>query len=208
MLEEALIHAAATDTPIHLATRIDLNPASGIVRAASELLATDVILGWTESRTTANSFFGTLLEIILQKLNQTIVVVKFEHPFNTVKHIVIALPPNAEAEYGFRHCVAIIRRLSKQIGASVVFWANSQTLSFLEDYKRKSKTEFIFTTRQFEDWRHYSNLFTEITPNTLYGVFLGREHSVSYNPNLEAMPRHLSKTLQDTGYVVLYPGQS
>ena len=46
MLEKALKHAAASDTPIEIVTRVDLNVANGIRRAIQETMITDVIIGW------------------------------------------------------------------------------------------------------------------------------------------------------------------
>ncbi|OWY19919.1 cation:proton antiporter [Sphingobacteriales bacterium UPWRP_1] len=208
MLEKALVHAAATDTPVLLSTRVDLNPASGIVRAAKEMLVTDVILGYNENRTAANAFFGTLLDIILQKLNQTIVVVKATHPLNAVKRIVLALPPGAEAEHGFRHCLAIVRRLSQHIGASVLCLANQPTADFLEEYKRMSRADFEFSVQLVTNWQTPTATFPPITSNDLFTICLGRTHSVSYNAALDEFSRHLAKHLKNTGFIFLYPGQN
>ena len=207
MLEQALIHAAVTDTPLNLYTRVDTNAASGIVRAAKEMLVTDIILGWSDTRTAANTLFGTTLDNILSNLAQTVVVVRLHHPLNTVKRLLVAVSPNTEAENGFRHTLGITRRLAKQIGAAKHFYANAETLKALIDYKQNFRPEFDYTATQFDNWRNLPDILKQLQPNDLLVLCLGREHSVSYNPLTETQPRYLAKELNNLGFVIIYPGQ-
>ncbi|QQS29738.1 MAG: cation:proton antiporter [Sphingobacteriales bacterium] len=207
MLEQALVHAAVTDTTLNLYTRVDTNAASGIIRAAKEMLVTDIILGWSETRTAANTFFGTTLDNILSNLAQTVIVVKLHHPLNTVKRLVVVVSPNTEAENGFRHMLGIIRRLSNQIGASINLFANAHSITSLIEYKEKFRPDFDFTTTRFDDWKNYSKILDSLQPNDLLVLCMGREHSVSYNPFFVVQPRTLAKALSHSGFVIIYPGQ-
>ncbi|HRI26980.1 MAG TPA: cation:proton antiporter [Chitinophagales bacterium] len=205
MLEQAMVHAATTNTPLNLYTRVDTNPASGIVRAAKEMLVTDVILGWSENRTTANTLFGSTLDNILKNLAQTILVVKLQHALNTVNQLIIALPPNTEAENGFRHSLGIIRRLAHQLNAAKHFYANADTINALMHYKQSYRPDFEYTATEFDDWKNCHQLLPDLQPTHLFIVCLGREHSVSYNLYLEPLPRML--TTGKAGFVIIYPGQ-
>lgn len=207
MLEKALVHAAVTDTPLNLYTRVDTNAASGIVRAAKEMLVTDIILGWSDTRTAANTLFGTTLDNILSNLAQTVVVVRLHQPLNTVKRLLVAVSPNTEAENGFRHTLGITRRLANQIGAVKHFYANADTLKALIDYKQNFRPEFEYTATQFDNWRNLPDILKQLRSDDLLVLCLGREHSVSYNPLLETQPRYLAKALDHTGFVIIYPGQ-
>src|SRR5690606_34645185 len=65
MLEKAIVHASATESDVQIITKVDLNIASGIIRAIKELMITEVVIGWNEKLRTTDRFFGTTLNNIL-----------------------------------------------------------------------------------------------------------------------------------------------
>lgn len=66
VLEQAMHHAAATDSAAEMAIRVDLNPARGIVKAVKELSISDVVLGWNPEVTPSARIFGSVLDHVLE----------------------------------------------------------------------------------------------------------------------------------------------
>lgn len=96
---------ASADVPLRQITRYDLNIASGIIHTAKEYEVTDVIIGLHRKVNIVDSFFGMLAENLLKGLHREVMIAKFLIPINTIRRIIIAVPPKAEYEAGFQKWV-------------------------------------------------------------------------------------------------------
>lgn len=102
-LEKAAMITASADVPLRQITRYDLNIASGIIHTAKEYEVTDVIIGLHRKVNIVDSFFGMLAENLLKGLHREVMIAKFLIPINTIRRIIIAVPPKAEYEAGFQN---------------------------------------------------------------------------------------------------------
>lgn len=205
LLEKAAKHASATESKTHVITRIDLNAASGILRAAKEFMITDVVIGWHGKAKTTDRIFGTTLDDLLRNSEQMILVTKILHPLNTVKRVVAAVPPNAEKEVGFKRWLRKVKRLSKQTGAPLLFLCTKESQKFIEpvisELKPKMKADF----QLFSQWKKLEALSQKITPDDLLIVISARQGSISYHPHLDHVPRQLGKIFNNISFVIIYP---
>ena len=104
-LEKAAMITASADVPLRQITRYDLNIASGIIHTAKEYEVTDVIIGLHRKVNIVDSFFGMLAENLLKGLHREVMIAKFLIPINTIRRIIIAVPPKAEYEAGLQKWV-------------------------------------------------------------------------------------------------------
>ena len=115
-LEKAAMITASADVPLRQITRYDLNIASGIIHTAKEYEATDVIIGLHRKVNIVDSFFGMLAENLLKGLHREVMIAKFLIPINTIRRIIIAVPPKAEYEAGFQKWVEHFCRMGGTLG--------------------------------------------------------------------------------------------
>ena len=99
-LERAAMIAASADVPLSQVSRYDLNIASGIIHTAKEYEVTDVVIGLHRKVNIVDSFFGNLADSLLKGLHREVMIAKFLMPVNTLRRIIIAVPPKAEYEAG------------------------------------------------------------------------------------------------------------
>lgn len=207
MLEKAVIHASATDSKTQVITRVDLNTASGILRAAKELLITDIVLGWHGKTKATDRIFGTTLDDILRNSEQMVLVTRIIHPLNTLKRVVVAVPPNAEKEISFKRWVRKVKRLSKQTGSSLLFLCTRESevviRPLVEELKPRMKSEF----QLFTNWKKLEGLSKRITPDDLLVIISARQGSVSYHSYLDKVPRQLGKFFTNFSFIIIYPQQ-
>ena len=97
-LERAAMIAASADVSLTQISRYDLNIASGIIHTAKEYEVTDVIIGLHRKVNIVDSFFGNLADSLLKGLHREVMIAKFLMPVNTLRRIIIAVPPKAEYE--------------------------------------------------------------------------------------------------------------
>ena len=208
MLEKAIVHASATENDVQIITKVDLNIASGIIRAIKELMITEVVIGWNEKLRTTDRFFGTTLNNILHHTDQLTIVCKLRSPLNTVKRLVVLLPTNAYLEPGFQQWVHKIKLLSKQTGTDVVFYGSTPSLGKLKEIMAKTKPEVAASFKEFTEWDDFLILSRDITPDDLFVIISARKGTVSYQPSMDNLPFKVSKYFNDNSFIVLYPDQN
>lgn len=212
MMEAAIIHAAATESHIKAITRVDLNVADGITRAAKELMISDVILGWTDKTSTTDrlfgSIFGTTLDNVLRSVWETIYVCDFHHPMNTAKKLVLALPRNTEYEKGFLHYLQKMLMLAKQIGARPQIYCQEKTKAAVEAFIQYAKISMEVTFKPFADLENFQAFSREVSRDDLVAVVSARKGTLSYSPYMDHIPARLSRYFRDNNIILIFPEQT
>ncbi|SHK80497.1 transporter, CPA2 family [Chitinophaga jiangningensis] len=211
MMEKAIIHAAATESQLQVVTRIDLNISDGISRAATELMVSDVILGWTDKTSATDrflgSFFGSTLDNVLQSVWETVYVCRFLYPLSTTKKMVLALPKNAEYEQGFLHYLQKMLMLGKQAGAKLVVFCANSTQTIIEGYIVQSKMSIDVQFRVYDGTEDFLAISREVSRNDLVAVVTARKGTLSYSAYMENIPGKIERHFRDNNVILLYPEQ-
>lgn len=206
-LERTAMVAAAADVPVKTISRYDINIASGIIHTVKEFNVTNVIIGLHRKANLMDSFLGSMTENLLKGTHRQIMIGKFLIPVNTLRRIIVAVPPKAEYETGFFKWIAHLCRMGAQLNCRVHFFATTKTLSLIDQVikKKYSNTPTEFT--ELEEWEdllmltgyvHYDHLFTVITSRPGY---------ISYAPSFEKLPSLLNKYFANNSLLVVYPEQ-
>ena len=206
-LEKAAMIAAAADVPVNMVSRYDLNIASGIIHTIKEYEATDVVIGLHRKANIVDSFFGNLAESLLKGTHREVMIAKFLMPVNTLRRIIIAVPPKAEFETGFSKWVEHFCRMGSILGCRVHFFANERTLMRLQQLVKK---KFSGTPTEFsmlEEWGDLLLLTGQVNYDHLFVVISARRGSISYDPSFERLPAQLSKYFSNNSLIILYPDQ-
>jgi Kef-type K+ transport system membrane component KefB/nucleotide-binding universal stress UspA family protein len=83
---------ADPDAAIELARRIDTTPAHGILRAAIELEASLIVMGWRGHPSMRQSIFGSLLDEVVWKADVPVLVGRITTPINAIQRVILAIP--------------------------------------------------------------------------------------------------------------------
>ena len=207
MLQEAITHASATDNDVQLVSKIDVNVSSGILRAIKELMITEVILGWNAKITARDRIFGSVLDNLLDNTDEMILVCKLIQPLNTTGRLVVIVPTNAELERGFLRWVRAVKLLSHQLGAPLVFRARRRTLNNLKKAVKASKPTVDATYQSYTSLNEIANMKSELEKDDMVVVISARKRTVSYNSNMDYVPRVLSRDYKENSFIVIYPEQ-
>ena len=134
-------------------------------------------------------------------------IAKFLMPVNTLRRIIIAVPPKAEFETGFSKWVEHFCRMGSILGCRVHFFANERTLMRLQQLVKK---KFSGTPTEFsmlEEWGDLLLLTGQVNYDHLFVVISARRGSISYDPSFERLPAQLSKYFSNNSLIILYPDQ-
>ncbi len=207
MLQEAIIHASATDSDVQLVSKIDMNIASGILRAIKELMITEVIIGWNAKITTRDRVFGTVLDSLLHNTEQMILVCKIIHPVNTTGRLIVIVPLNADLERGYLRWLRSLRLLSVQLGAKILFMGRKRTLNKIKQTLKESKPAVEASYEYLANLSEIGTMKTELLKDDMIIVVSARKGTVSYNNDLDNVPRILSRNYKDNSFIIVYPEQ-
>ncbi|MBI2968651.1 MAG: cation:proton antiporter [Bacteroidetes bacterium] len=213
MLERAAMHASATDSNVHIITRVDLNFASGVLRTIKELSVTDVVLNWDENIKPAETIFntswifGTALDNLLHNSRQMIIIARLIQPVNTFRRIAVVTPPNCEAEPGFYMWMVRIKRLARQTGLPVLFYSDYKSAEVFKKLPDEIMVSGNVDYKYFRQWDDFQILKSETDINDLLIVITARKGRVSYTGALDGVPSKLQKNFQSYSFMLVYPEQ-
>lgn len=207
LLEKAQKSAAALDTPLRAISRYDINIANGIVNSIKENLVTDVVLGMHQKSSFADTYFGQLLENVIERTQSNVFIYKAVQPINTIKKLVVVMPEMVEYEPGFAKAVKRLHLLSKELSAEIVVYANPATLDRIKIVMKGLDHNFPLKYHALDDWEDVLIISRDLLIDDLLVVLSARKHTISYNKLFEKIPRQLSKYFQNNSILLLYPEQ-
>ncbi|CAN5282148.1 cation:proton antiporter [soil metagenome] len=205
IIEGAVKHGAASENSIRLVSRIDQDISKGILRCIREMLITEIIVGWDGKVNSNGKAYGHVLDTLLEETSQMIWVSKIINPVNTIKKIVLAIPPLAEEEEGFEHWISKIKNFSKEIGAEIHVYSNRETEEKINEVIENSKPAVDCLYFTFEDWDDFLVLSRELEPDDLFIIISARHNMKSYRNNLDKIPGQLSRYFSENNYIIVFP---
>lgn len=206
-LERAAKITASAGVELKCISRYDLNIAAGIIHTAKEHGATDVIIGLHWKVNIVDSFFGMLTESLLKGLHREVMVARFLIPINTLRRIIVAVPPKAEYEAGFQKWVDHFCRMGTTLGCRVHFFANEQTGSLLQALVKKKHSDTLTEFSRLDEWEDLLLLTGQVNYDHLLVVISARRGSISYDSSFEKLPGQLGRYFTNNSLIVLYPDQ-
>ncbi len=206
-LERAAQIAASTSVRLKTVSRFDLNITTGILHTAKEYEATNIIIGLHCKMSIVDSFFGNLTENLLKDTYLQVMVARFLIPVNTLRRIIVAVPPKAEFEHGFMKWITHMCRMSSQLGCRVHFYAHPQTLGYIRGYIQKKHKDTRVAYSELEDWDDLLLLTGQVNYDHLLVIISARRGSISYDSAFERLPMQISKYFNNNSIMLLYPEQ-
>lgn len=206
-LERAAQIAAATSVNLKTVTRFDLNITTGILHTAKECEATNIIIGLHYKSSIVDSFYGKLTENLLKATYLQVMVARFLIPVNTLRRIIVAVPPKSEFEHGFMKWITHLCRMGGQLGCRVHFYAHQQTLGYIRGYILKMHKDTRAAYSELDDWDDLLLLTGQVNYDHLLVIVSARRGSISYDSSFERLPMQISKYFNNNSIMLLYPEQ-
>ena len=206
IIEKAVKHAAATENILIPITRFDVNITNGIIYTIKEHNITDILIGLHHD-SKQQDFFGLTAENIFKRVADTVYIYKPSQPFNTLKRMVVAVPPKAELEPGFLHWFLKLVTLAKEAGMPIVFYANDKTNYELEKAHQNLASSAKIQLNNFSNWDDFLIFASQLKNNDLFVIITSRKDHISFIDQLEKLPYYLSNYFNNNSFIILYPKQ-
>lgn len=202
VIEGVAEQISSGDKKVEVLKKVDLSIVDGIVRTAKAYNISDILMSY-KSHPGTGIIFGDVAGNLLNKSKQSIIISKILQPLNTFKRIVVVLTPNAELENGFLRSAVKINILMKQLGQNSIVYATEPTLNtftkIIGDKKRGFyKYVLLDTTEEIDE-------LNKPKEDDLFLFLNARKQTLSYDFQVDEMPRKLNKNSEFTSFIVFYP---
>lgn len=155
----------------------------------------------------AQSSDWTDVQRTVEHVSKSVLVYHECQPLNTINRLLVAVPRYAEKERDFITCFGFIRRLSGEIGAKVIFYANPDTQVALRALCRRPNKTLRAAFRELDDWEDVLLIAKDMREDDMPVLLSSRKATASYNPLFEQIPQLLQQFFVDNNYMVVYPEQ-
>jgi Kef-type K+ transport system membrane component KefB/mannitol/fructose-specific phosphotransferase system IIA component (Ntr-type) len=206
MLGHAVIHATAANIPVLPVTRVDLNIASGIVRATKELRISAIVIGWNGQVSTQQRIFGSVLDKILTDTHQLLFVCKLERPINTNNRVIVIVPPFTEREVGFAAALRALKLLATQLGAPLTVFTLHDNAKRIAEVNRTIKPDYDIKFETAPNWNDLMVMVrSRLNSEDMCVLFNVKEDSIGWQPSLNKLPRAFAELRPDMNLITVYP---
>lgn len=203
VIEGVAEQISSGDKKVEVLKKVDLSIVDGIVRTAKAYNISDILISYKANQNPSNIIFGNVAANLLAKAKQAIVISKLLQPLNTFKRIVVILSPNAELENGFIRQALKINALVKQLGSNALIYGSQETLDHFTQINGDRKKAFYdyMPVTSFEQFETINTIETD----DLFVFLNARTQTLSYNYQVDEMPKKLNKNNEFTSFIVFYP---
>lgn len=206
MLSHAVLHATAANVPAQPVTRLDLNIASGIIRATKELSISAIVIGWNGQVSTQQRIFGSVLDKILSDTHQLLFVCKLERPINTNNRVILIIPPFVERELGFPAALRAIKLLSSQLDAGITVFTLHEHTKRITEINKTIKPDFDIKFETASTWNDLMVMVrSRLNSEDLCVLFNVKEDSIGWQPSLNKLPLTFAELRPDMNLLTVYP---
>ncbi len=202
ILIDASNYAAGSENITKLISRIDVNPASGIIRVEKELGISHTIMGWSERHSKSGIIFGTTLDHLLEGSSSILFVTKASLSWSIMKKIILILPENAELEISFTCIIKSIIFLASRIKVPVHISGAESQINTIKDIVTKLKINipiFDINEANIEDY-----IESNIKPFEIPIIYSGRPNSLIWSPSWEKLINKVANKKENNNFIVIY----
>lgn len=187
--------------------RFDMNIASAMANVAEEQEATDIVIGLHRRSNMVDSFFGSVIDQLLNSTKRMVIMSRSFIPVDTMARIFVVVPMKAEYETGFRLWISRVSALASNIKARITFISYKDTQDFIHSALMEEKIEVDARYEILTSYDDFILLSGNVAEDDLMIIIGARKGSISYNSDVEALPGFLARYFGNHNIMMIYPKQ-
>jgi hypothetical protein len=206
MLSHAVAYASGANVPVNPLTRVDHNFADGIIRGMAESRATTVVAGWDGLRSRRSGIVGDVLDQVLERTEQTVLVAKIQHPLSITRRVVLLLPEHIDRSRGFCDALRLIKLMTNRLGASLLAVSVATEAEAFRELVDGMKPDVPATFDTLPGWENFDReLRKRLREGDVVVLVSARRGTVAWQRELDGMPRKLASLVPPESFVVVFP---
>lgn len=206
-LRMAVAAAQAVDIEVKDIERYDINVVAGVTNEAKQNRATDIMIGMHRKSNVVDTFYGAMIEQLIQTTHKMIIMSRCFIPVDTIYKLVVLAPDKAEYETGFQTWVERVGNLASQLACRVLFLSSATTCEFIRNVLTDENFAIRQDYRTIQSWDDFILESSHIGEEDLFMIIAARKDSISYNSEFENLRNFLSRNFTRHNMVLIYPSQ-
>ncbi len=205
-LDHVVDRGVEAGVPVTPLTRIDMNIAHGIARAAREERISMVLIGWAGQIGARERIFGTVLDQLLDETRQMVFVNNFRYPLNTTRRVVLVIPPFAERSPGFFEAIHNVKLLASRVESELHIVCLEDHLEHDQEFVESIEPELDASYDTMKTWADLPAVLDEdvVDDSTLIVALSARPTTAPWFSELDDIPRMLATRYPTNSYSVVF----
>ncbi len=202
-----VISSLHTDINFETSSRISENITNGIVRAAEELVATTIVMGWHKHSSTFQLLFGDILKNLLKKTRRMVLVLKTPSNFRQVTRVQLICTENAEFEEGFSLWMDTLIYFTRKMLIKIIVYSGSErTKTAILKYSDQHHASKYFQAGKEKSGEEGRPVLKESSSDLL--IFVNsRKKYFSYSRKFQVYMNKTITSHEKNNVVIIYPEQ-
>jgi Kef-type K+ transport system membrane component KefB len=200
-----VIDSLQTDVQFETGSRIDNSVTHGIVKAAEEIVATAIVIGWNNRHTPFYTLFGNVLSNLLRKTRRMLLVLKTPSELRKIRSIHLFCADKAQYEEGFSLWIDTIMFMIKRLQIKVILYCETQsTFDAVFSYCQDNGN-----AKYLEEKKSYTGKLTDAkirqSASDLLIFVHSRKKTVSYSRKYENFMNNSINAYTKNNIIIIYP---
>jgi mannitol/fructose-specific phosphotransferase system IIA component (Ntr-type) len=192
--------------PVTPLTNVDVNVPSGVLRAVRDNRISAILLGWDGRVSSRTRIFGRIIDPIIERSFQLVMVNRVRGPVSTAKRVLLVLPPFAERQPGFESVVTAVKTLASQTGTSLLILCSAETVVAAGNFIRRTPPSVSVSFETLASWKGVQASIAATVKETDWLILMGaRKGELAWQPSLDRLPSRLAEEFPDAPFSVLIP---
>lgn len=206
LLAHCMAHAASFDTQLYPSVRVDINVSDGITRAAREVRASAVLVGWGREQTSRTRFFRNIMYNLLDDCSSRLIFCRTVRPLNTTRRLLVPFPPLAERRLDLPEVLRETKILAQQTGADLQVYFTGQEDEAFRQQVQNTRPICPVTIIQSTTWgESREKFFRDIQLDDMVLLHSERRSGVLWTPTLDRLPEMIVSRFPEMNFLVTYP---
>ncbi len=208
LLEKAQSIAAAADVHMTTVNRISTNIAGGIIHTMNEYECGEVVMFLQDQDSDMSGYsLGAVIDSVISGSHREVMAVHTVVPPGTLRRVLVAVPQKAEYEVGFFKWIEHLCRMGEQLDCHIEYHAHKDTMPYIRGYMGKKHPHVRAEFHEMNIWSQLLNLQNLTNKNSMLVVVTARPGFISYQKQMEFLPRQICRSFSHTSVMLLYPDQ-
>ncbi len=206
LLARAMVQATRAGVPIRPQTRVAVNVPEGILQAAEENRTRTLVLGWNRAPRLSSSFFGSVIDRVLQGGRGLVVVARVaKGGGKAFSRVSLVLPPLAERHPGFARGIAALSSLIRRSGAHLTIYAQSPHAEAARIAASRLRARGQTQVVELASWKSVTGkIRSQGSPHSAFVIFCSRPGGVAWHPAVEKLPHLLGEEFPEAPLLLFY----
>ncbi|MEN6575520.1 MAG: cation:proton antiporter [Phycisphaerales bacterium] len=207
VLAHTVVRAMSAGVPVTPVTSVDLNVASGIIRAIRDNRISMILLAWDGQTSWKTRLFGRTIDAVVERSFPLVLVNRLRQPVSTARRIVLVLPPFAEHQPGFESIVVSVKTLAHQAGTNMLILCSGETEAAVGNFIRRIPPSASVSFQILGAWKEAQTSVAEVLDGRTDWLMLmgARKGERAWQPSLDRLPGRLVHAFPEVTFSVLIP---